>query len=266
MKKTKEAKENLAKLSKADLHIHTNLSDGRPSIREVVDWVNKKTDLAVIAIADHDEIKGAYEARDLVKKKGYPFEVIIGEEVTAKEGHVLGLFLKERIRPGMSAKETIQEIHRQGGIAIAAHPLFRTRRGNPKYDSMDGVGAVTLIKEAFDGVETINATPTFGKNNREADYINQALLEKPETGSSDAHIKEAIGMSYTLFEGKTAEDFRRSFENKLTQAHQKKWTSGGIINYLLYYIPSFFKNIFWSLSLGFLPKEPKIIKVPKDFK
>jgi len=262
----KEKKTRVSQISKADLHIHTCISDGKPTVEEVVDYVANKTDLTVFAIADHDEVKGAHEAQEIVKEKGYSLDVIIAEEVTAKEGHVLALFIKERIKSGMSAKETVAEIHRQGGLAVAAHPLFRTRRGNPKYDSMDGVGAVTLIKEKFDGVETINATPTFGKNNREADYINQALLNRAETGSSDAHIKQAIGMGYTLFEGETAQDFRKSFEKKLTQARQKRWTSGGLLDYFIFYIPSFFKSIFWSLSLGFIPKEPKIIRAPKDFK
>lgn len=265
MKKQKTSfKNNPVKFSKADIHIHTCLSDGKPTVEEVVDYVAAKTDLTVIAISDHDEVRGAYEAREIVKKKRYKLEVIVAEEVTAKEGHVLALFIKERIRPGMSARETIEEIHRQGGVAIAAHPFFRTLRGNPKYDSTDGVGPITLIKEKFDGVETINATPSFGKYNREADYINRALLERAETGSSDAHIKEAIGAGYTLFEGKTADDFRKSFEKKATQACQKKWTFGELFNYFIFYVPTFLKNVLWSLSLGLMPREPKIIRVPKD--
>lgn len=266
MKKDKKTDlKDLPLLSQADLHIHTCLSDAKPTVEEVVDWVHKKTDLAVIAIADHDEIKGAYEARAIAKKKGYDFEVIIAEEVTAKEGHILALFITKKIKSGMTAKETIEEIHRQGGLAVAAHPLFRTRRGNPNYESMDGVGAVNLIKEDFDGVETVNATPTFGRNNHEAHYLNKALLKKAEVGCSDSHVRKAIGMGHTLFEGKTMQDFRKCFEAKQTRAHQKKWTSGGLLAYIVFYVPSFLKNIFWSLSLGFIPKEPKIIRVPEDF-
>lgn len=256
----------LKEYSKADVHVHTCISDGKPTVEEVVDFVGLKTDLSVIAIADHDEIKGGLEAREIIKKRGYKFEVIIAEEVTAREGHILGLFLKERIKPGMGAKETIKEIHRQGGVAVAAHPFFSTHRGNPRFESTDGVGAVTLIKEDFDGIETINATPTLNRDNIKADYINQALLHRSETGSSDAHIKQAVGMGYTLFEGKTANDFRKSFEAKRTQACKKRWSSSGLFNYAIYYVPLLLKNIFWSLCLGFVPREPKIIKLPKDSK
>jgi len=266
MKNQKPSQKKTIELSKADIHIHTNISDGRPTVEEVVDYVAKKTDLNVIAISDHDEIKGGFEAKKIIKKKGYKLDVIIAEEVTAKEGHILGLFLKERIKPGMSSRETIEEIHRQGGLAIAAHPFFASHRGNPKYESTDGVGAVTLIKEKFDGIETLNATPTLNGDNIKADYINQALLHRAETGSSDAHIKQAIGVGYTIFEGQTAEDFRKAFFKKETQACRMQWTSSSLISYALYYIPQLCRNIFWSLCLGFSPREPRIVKVPKDYK
>lgn len=265
MKKEKKTKLKIfPDISKADLHIHA-LNDGKATPEEIVDWVHEKTDLAVIAITDHDEVGSAYEAREIAKKKGYKFEVVIGEEITAKEGHILGLFIKDRVKPGLSAKDTISKIHEQGGIAVAAHPMFQTRLRNPKHGPMDGAGIVTLIKEKFDAVEIVNATPTLNDENLKAKYINRALLFHAETGSSDAHIKEAIGMGYTLFDGKTAADLRRALVKGQTQAYLKKWHSMGLLRYIYFYIPTAFRNIFWGLRHGFSPKEPDIIKVPKDF-
>ncbi len=264
-KDTKAKRKILPEISKADLHIHA-LNDGKATPEEIVDWVHEKTDLSVIAVTDHDDVTSAYEAQDIAKKKGYKFEVIIGEEVTAKEGHISALFIKERIKPGMSAKQTIAEIHRQGGVAVAAHPLFQTRLRNPKHGPMDGVGLVTLVKENFDAVEIVNATPTFTDENLKAKYINRALLFHAETGSSDAHIKEAIGMGYTLFDGKTAEDLKKALIKGQTQAYLKKWHTMGVLRYLYFYIPTAFRNAFWGLRHGFSAKEPNIIKVPKDFK
>lgn len=261
MKKNKEAKKDLTKLSKADLHIHA-LNDGKATPEEIVDYVSSKTDLDIIAIADHDEIDAAYEARKIAKQKGYRFEVIIAEEVTAKEGHILALFIKERIKPGMSAKETIDEIHRQKGLAIAAHPLFQTKFK----PSMDGVGLINLLKEEFDGVETANATPTFGDVNLKAKFLNRGVLNKAEIGSSDAHIKEAIGMGYTLFPGKTSADLRNALEKCKTEGHLKKWQVSNGLKYFIYYVPTFFKHVFWGLQHGFLAKEPNIVNLPKDFK
>ena len=81
------------KLGKADLHIHTNYSDGKPSVEEILEYVQNKTDLDVIAITDHDTIEGAVLAKKIASEKKYRFEVIIGEEVSAQEGHIVGLFL-----------------------------------------------------------------------------------------------------------------------------------------------------------------------------
>ena len=96
--------EDFRHLGKADLHIHSNFSDGKPSVQEILDYTQNYTDLNIIAITDHDTIAGALEAHKLMLQKYYRFELIIGEEVTAEEGHILGLFLTEAIEPGLTAR------------------------------------------------------------------------------------------------------------------------------------------------------------------
>ena len=44
-----------------------------------------------------------------------PFKVIIGEEVRTREGEISGLFLKERIPPNLSARETVARRHDANG-------------------------------------------------------------------------------------------------------------------------------------------------------
>ncbi|MCX8007932.1 MAG: PHP domain-containing protein, partial [Coriobacteriia bacterium] len=51
--------------SKADLHIHSDHSDGLASIPEIMEYVATKTDLKVIAITDHNTIEGARFAKSL---------------------------------------------------------------------------------------------------------------------------------------------------------------------------------------------------------
>ena len=46
----------------ADLHIHTNYSDGIHSIEEVVKFVKEKK-IKVIAITDHDTVLSSYACR-----------------------------------------------------------------------------------------------------------------------------------------------------------------------------------------------------------
>lgn len=264
----KEKKTKISQISKADLHVHTCFSDGKPTAESLIDYVASKTDLAVIAVTDHNEVKGAYEARKIARQRGYNLEVIIGEEVTAKEGHIIGLFIEEKIRPGMSAKDTIKEIHSQGGIAVAAHPFFQTRLRTPYAEQIDGVGGVTLIKEKFDAVEIVNATPfvTAVREGLRAKYLNRKLLLKAEVGGSDAHIKEAVGNAYTVFEGKTALDVRKSIEGKKTQAHRGKWTGQEFIKYFFFIVPKVGQIFYSCLRRGLSPREPDIIKIPKDFK
>ena len=111
------------RLGRADLHIHTLASDGTSGIVEILDHVENQTELDVIAITDHERIDAAVAARTMARELGHRAEVIVGEEVSTLGGHLLALFVEERIRPLRSLRATILEVHEQGGLAIPAHPL-----------------------------------------------------------------------------------------------------------------------------------------------
>lgn len=237
----------LKKIGKADLHIHTNFSDGHPSIEEVLEYVQENTDLNVIAITDHDTIEGALLAKKLAHSSNYRFEVIVGEEISCIEGHILGLFLKEAIPGQISAKEAVMRIKAQGGIAIAAHPFYKTKLLNSNMVVMNGVGPTVLfqIHHWLDALEIVNSTPTLADENLAASLMNRTLLFLGETGSSDAHIKEAIGRAYTAFEGKSAEDLKRAIKHQQTQSIFDGWTALALIKYLFFFIPVGFR-LLWS--------------------
>jgi predicted metal-dependent phosphoesterase TrpH len=255
-------------LGKADLHIHTNFSDGKPSIEEVLDFVENQTDLRVIAITDHDCVEGALYAKELMKKKKYRFELIIGEEVSSNEGHILGLFIKKKIEPQQPAHEVIRQIHEQGGLAIAAHPLYKTRFNSNKVYAAKGVGSAVLIKEkkTFDAVETVNGVPTYEKVNLEAQYLNRLLLFRAETGGSDAHILESIGKGYTVFEGKTAQDVRKAIEDSQTQALKDDWEITSILRYMHFMWPKGLRLLIRTIILGPKKKDPELISFPSKRK
>jgi len=245
------------KLGKADLHIHSNFSDGRPTIEQILDYVENKTDLDVIAITDHNTIDGAYFAKQLMEKKAYRFELIIGEEISTIEGHLLGLFLTKPIPAKTPLHTAIKEIHKQGGIAIAPHVFADTRMRGDKNITMDGIGMKNLLKEKhdIDGVEIINATPTLSAENLKAALINEVSILQAETGSSDAHIVEAIGKGYTAFEGKKAIDIKKAIKRNQTRALDEKWTILALLKYLFFFIPIGLR-IFWNtISHGHLEKK-----------
>jgi predicted metal-dependent phosphoesterase TrpH len=214
--------------SRADLHMHTNFSDGWPSPAALVDHVASNTDLKVIAVTDHDTIEGALRASERAAKAGR-VEVVVGEEVSSRDGHILGLFLERRVRPGMPAAATLHAIHEQGGLAVAPHPFWRTQRTVRSGGVVHGVGWLAAELQ-FDAIEVENATPGFYVFNRMAHRLKLGL-GATETGSSDAHILDAIGRAYTEFRGRTAEDLRKSLENGETSAGRSRYKAVGLVRY-----------------------------------
>lgn len=79
----------------ADLHIHTNASDGSDTPDEVVKKAVKQG-LRAIAISDHDTLNGVIPAQEAARE--YSLEVISGVEVNTyyqgSEIHILGYHIK----------------------------------------------------------------------------------------------------------------------------------------------------------------------------
>src|SRR2546429_3276735 len=129
------------KLGKADLHIHSTYSDGIGTIEQILAHVQHQTDLDVIAITDHDAIEGSLRARDLWAQGEYRFEFVVGEEVSTREGHLLGLFIEEHVPPSLSMERSIDLIHEQGGLAVIEHPLDPLFRHSCQRNLMDRIHA-----------------------------------------------------------------------------------------------------------------------------
>lgn len=192
--------------------MHTTASDGTASPAEVLEWASEATDLSVIAICDHNTNEGGLEAASIAS--GYRVEVIVGQEVESQSGHILGLWTPELIRPGMSAADTVDAIHEQGGLAIIAHPFA------PKWWHKHGLcrGDRSIYDSvAFDGVEVANSTPLlFLANFYARGYWHDNRSRLAATGGSDAHMVSVIGTSRTEFPGVTADDLRAALESRTT--------------------------------------------------
>lgn len=186
----------------ADLHAHTRHSDGADSPKEVLQWA-ARAGLDVLAITDHDTISGAEIAAELAGESGTGPDVIVGEEVSSADGHILALFICDLVPPGMPAAETVAAIHEQGGLAIAAHPFWRAE---PRRPYRYGVGSLIETVD-FDAVEVLNGgfTPSMiSANNRAA----AAAGSRTRVGGSDAHVKHALGWAHTRFCGRSAAELR----------------------------------------------------------
>lgn len=217
-------------VSHADLHIHTKHSDGTASMVRLMRHVARNTQLAVIAVTDHNKIAGAVEAKAM--EADFPFEVVVGEEVESTEGHILGLFLSEVIPPGRSAKWTVAAIREQGGLAVIAHPF------SPDTLSKSGLcnGLEALRSGAvFDAIEVYNSMPLLAKANLAARRYAFATGDVAMLGGSDAHALRAVGQAYTLFEGKTATDLYQAILKHHTCAMHLPWQLGQSLRYAAHY-------------------------------
>ncbi len=213
---------------RADLHLHTTASDGWPTPAQLVDHAARHARLNVIAVTDHDTIEGALRAADHAARRAKKLHIIVGEEVSSLDGHIVGLFLERRVRPGMSAAATVHAIHDQGGLAMAAHPFWRTQRQG-RSGAAHGVGWLAADLD-FDAIEVENATPGFYVFNQLAHRLNLGL-GAAEVGCSDAHIVDAVGRAFTEFSGTTADALRKAIEGGNTRARRRRYQAMGLMRY-----------------------------------
>jgi hypothetical protein len=194
----------------ADLHIHSIYSyDATTTVRAILKQA-ADVGLNVIAVTDHDEIRGSFEAVQLAPK--YGIEAIPGAEVTTSDGHLLALFIKTLPPQGMSTIETLVHIGRQGGIAIAPHP-FNNLPNSLSMEAVLGALANPRAKGPLKGIETHNfGTQNFDKVARKL----SVFLPLAKIASSDAHIYWAIGAGRTEFPGETVQDLRAALETNAT--------------------------------------------------
>src|SRR6516165_7418735 len=142
-----------------DLHTHTVFSDGRLTVRELVDFYGQRG-FDALCITDHicdhtrligrvtnltglvltlDQVDEYFDVIQQEKRRAlekYKMIVLTGLEfnkdgLTRKSSaHLLAIDLKKPIDPGLSITQTIAEIHAQGALAVASHPHeFKTHWG-----------------------------------------------------------------------------------------------------------------------------------------
>ncbi len=83
-----------------------------------------RRNLDVIAMTPHNHLWVAKMGRRFSRATGGPL-VLVGEEIHSLHYHILGIGLTKTVSWNQSAAHIIEEVHRQGGVAIAAHPVAR---------------------------------------------------------------------------------------------------------------------------------------------
>jgi predicted metal-dependent phosphoesterase TrpH len=210
-------------MGKADLHIHSDYSDGMATVDEILEYVEHKTDLDLIAITDHDMFDGSDVARELAARRHYRFGVITGMEVTTIEGHLLALGIARPVHSLQPLAKTIAQVHEQGGICIVPHPMSWMIR------SVGRRGILRIHNHPssevyFDGIEVMNPSFAGRVSSSQARHLNETKLHLAETGGSDSHTLSMIGTGLTYFDGDGEDAFRRALRARVTHPDGHFWT------------------------------------------
>jgi len=211
-------------VGRADLQLHSDLGDGLASPEAILD-VAERVGLSVIALTDHDDIRGAFVLRDIAARRSSPVEIVPGVEVTTRSGHLLALWIEEELPMFAPLAATLSLIHRGGGVAIVPHPL--------SYLTFSvGEGALRALAAAadplvhVDGIETRNPSYAGRVRGARAAWLNETVLHVAETGSSDAHHANLVGTTWTDFDGNDGAALRRAIADRTTRPDGRHWTLG----------------------------------------
>ncbi|NOZ06818.1 MAG: PHP domain-containing protein [Chloroflexi bacterium] len=209
-------------MGKADLHIHSAQGDGMATVSQILEYVEHETDLDLIAITDHDDIRGGLEARDLAVRGNYRFDVLVGLEITTLEGHLLAYDVETPFRMMRSLDATIRKIHEHGGFCIVPHPMSWLTRSIGR----NGLRRILVHPDPlvyFDGIEIINPSIAGRIIHEKARRLNATDFHLPETAGSDSHTLSLVGTAYTQFPGRTADDYRTTLKRGQVQASGAFW-------------------------------------------
>ena len=176
------------KVVEADFHVHSHAGDGLLSPFGLVLFAQRQG-LHAFAITDHNQTFAAPAGKWFSDLIGGP-TVIVGEEITAPDYHLIGVGLTQRVTWKQSLADSINEIHRQGGVAIAAHPGRKYDQAfEPSINDLDGAEIMHPLAHASSERATeLRESYQRGK---------AASLDLAAVGSSDYHWFNSLGLCRT---------------------------------------------------------------------
>lgn len=170
---------------KVDLHTHSILSKDGAVTREQYALLLEKKILDCIAITDHNETRFAK-----TMKAEFGEKIIIGEEISTKDGEIIGLFLQKTIPPALTALQTAELIHDQDAIVYIPHPFEKLRHGIKEE-------VLAEIIDYVDIIEVFNARARWrGESQSALRFAGKYNLSG--ASSSDSHCLMGVGSSYSI--------------------------------------------------------------------
>jgi len=173
----------------------------------------RRAELDIIAITDHDELRGALQGRDLAPR--YGIGVVPGVEITTSEGHLLAYWIERPVPASRPLIEILLRVGEQGGLCVAPHPTAQW---------VPSLGAAAIWRalrhpdaaRILVGIEIYNLGLPRLVNNRGAQALGR------ETGlaqlaNTDSHMLWTIGLCASEFPGTSPQALRHALEQRLTR-------------------------------------------------
>lgn len=176
---------------KFDLHLHTS----RHSPDSQMDPFGlllraREVGLDGVVITEHDWLWTEEELSEL-RAAAPGLLVLAGIEVSAREGHFLTYGVRDpfRVPRGIRVAELCREVHRQGGVVVAAHPF----RWGQRFSDI-----LREERPELDGLELMTKNMDADCRCRAAEIHQRGNLAG--LGSSDAHREAELGLCFTDFD------------------------------------------------------------------
>lgn len=197
---------------RADLHVHSRSSGDSLARPCQIELERERRRLERVAVTDHNTV--AEVLREL-KEEFWP-SLILGEEIltsttnaSGERVEIVGLFLQEPIKPGLTIEETISQIDVQDGIVVIPHPFELWRHGMEKAGIRHVVDECRKRKTPV-AIEVLNARSRAHNNHQALKLWENELKSEGvlATAGSDAHRIQEIGRAYvSLPPFQTREEF-----------------------------------------------------------
>lgn len=211
-------------MGQAILHVHSTFSDGLPTVDEIMEYVETRSEVNVIGFTDHDDVR-AYAAALAWKARhpGSRVQPLWGCEVTIWGFKHLLAFIFEPPFPTipwrkfMPLETAIQTIHAAGGLIIIPHvDAFWV-----------GMGRRRMLRVAQElgihGYELLTPVPG-GRGAARTLQTWAAGSSLVAVGGSDAHHLEALLQVVVEFPGRSLAEFHAAL---LAGTVRPRWGTAG---------------------------------------
>jgi hypothetical protein len=209
-------------MGKAILHVHTTHSDGMCTVSQIMDEVERASDVDIISFCDHDEIAAYDEAMEWRERHpGCRLQVLWGTEITSwRFKHLLAFFFEppypeKHFKSQQPLVDTVNEVVEAGGLVIVPHvDAFWVGLGRSRLASL-------LNKAPVAGIEVYSPCIA-GSVEALREYCRIHSLAV--SGGGDAHYLQDVFKVIVHFQGHSLEDLRNAILERTTEA---SWGLGG---------------------------------------